>query len=101
MKTAVVRYQVKPERAAENEALIQQVYEELARDKPRGMRYQTMKLADGVSFIHVASYDERLGANPLTQLHAFQNFVAGINDRCEVQPVNVQASVVGRYDSLD
>jgi hypothetical protein len=95
----MVRYQVRPDAAAENERLIKQVFEQLARDKPAGLRYQSMKLADGVSFVHIASHDGG-GSNPLTQLEAFKAFAGGIKDRCVEQPVTVEVEVVGAYDAL-
>ncbi len=99
MKTVMVRYKLKPEAAAENEALIKQVFVQLARDKPAGMRYQVFKQADGVSFVHVSAFDNPAG-NPLTQLDAFKAFIAGIKERCVEQPVPVELQQVGRYDHL-
>ena len=57
MKTVCVRYQVKPEFADENQRLVEQVFAQLARDEPAGLRYQSYRLADGVSFMHIASRD--------------------------------------------
>jgi hypothetical protein len=37
----MVRYRVKPGRAAENEELVRAVYEELHRTQPPGFRYAT------------------------------------------------------------
>jgi hypothetical protein len=99
MKTVMVRYQLKPECAAENEALIKQVFVQIARDKPSGMRYQVFKQADGMSFVHVSAFDNPDG-NPLTKLEAFKAFTAGIKDRCVAQPVTVELQQVGRYDHL-
>lgn len=99
MRTVIVRYQVRPDAAAENERLIKQVFEQLAREKPAGLRYQSIKLADGVSFVHVASHDGA-GTNPLTQLEAFKAFVSGIKDRCVEQPVTVEAEVMGSYSNI-
>ena len=100
MKTSMVRYQVRPEAAAENEALIRKVFEQLARDKPAGLRYQSFKLEDGVSFVHIASSAGE-GPNPLTGLEAFRQFVGGIKERCVEQPVTMQVDQIGKYDSLD
>ena len=41
MRRVMVRYKVKPDRAAENEALVRAVYEELARTQPAGLHYAT------------------------------------------------------------
>lgn len=45
----LVQYRVKSVRAAENEELIACVCEELARERPDGIRYVSFKAADGVS----------------------------------------------------
>jgi quinol monooxygenase YgiN len=99
MKTVMVRYRLKPESVAENEALIKQVFVQLAREKPEGMRYQVFKQDDGVSFVHVSAFDNPAG-NPLTQLEAFKAFTAGIKDRCVEPPAAVELQQVGRYDHL-
>jgi len=99
MRTVVVRYQVRPDAAAENEALIRKVFDQLAREKPQGLRYQSIKLADGVSFVHVATHEAE-GVNQLTQTAAFKEFVSGIKERCVEQPATVEAQVVGSYGGL-
>lgn len=99
MKTVMVRYQVKPECAADNEALIKQVFVQIAREKPAGMSYQVFRQTDGVSFVHVSSFDNAVG-NPLTQLDAFKAFTAGIKDRCVEPPATVELQQIGRYDHL-
>ena len=62
MKKVMVRYKVKPEFVAENERDIKRVFEQLATDRPSGLRYASFKLADGVSFVHIVSH-ERNGHN--------------------------------------
>jgi quinol monooxygenase YgiN len=99
MKTVMVRYKLKPESVAENEALLKQVFVQLARDKPAGMRYQVFKQPDGVSFVHLSAFDNAEG-NPLLQLDAFKAFTAGIKERCEEPPVPVELQQVGRFDQL-
>ena len=48
----VVRF-TKADRAEENQALIEKVFEELAQRQPEGFTYKVFRLEDGVSFIHV------------------------------------------------
>lgn len=55
MKTVVVRYKVMAEFADENQRLIEQVFAQLAREKPSGLRYQSFRMDDGLSFMHVAT----------------------------------------------
>jgi hypothetical protein len=94
MPHVMVRYRVHPDRAAENEELVRAVYEELADSKPDGLHYATLKLADGVTFVHLARHDQ---PNPLSTVAAFQRFQAGIHDRCEEPPVVTELTEVGSY----
>ena len=97
MRRVMVRYKTKPERAAENEDLIKNVFGALDRDKPAGMQYSSYKLADGVSFVHVAQYEMEEGNNPLTSIPEFKAFTAGVKDRCDDPPVTTEITVVGSY----
>src|SRR3954451_7979156 len=87
MKRVIVRYKVKPDRAAENEQLVRAVYEELHRTDPADMRYATFQLEDGVSFVHVHTNERSDGVNVLTSMDSFKKFQEGIRDRCEEAPV--------------
>jgi hypothetical protein len=100
MHRVMVRYTVKPGRAAENERFIEQVFAELTRAAPVGIRYAAFKLDDGVSFVHVFTHEAESGADVLRELPAFQAFRAGLADRCEVAPVRTPLQEAGSYDSL-
>jgi hypothetical protein len=98
MTATVVRYQTKPERADENQQLIEAVFADLEARQPDGFTYKVFRLADGVSFVHVVvEHDEVERPDSLQDVPAFQAFVADIADRCEVQPVAAGATVVGGY----
>ena len=47
MRRVMVRYTVKADRGDENERLLREVYEELHRTGPDGIRYATFRLAIG------------------------------------------------------
>jgi hypothetical protein len=96
MRRVIVRYKVKPELVGENEQLIRTVFEELARVQPAGLRYASFKLADGVSFVHVASIETPEG-NPLTALASFKAFSRDIAARCDEAPVALDAEPIGNY----
>lgn len=96
MRRVMVRYKVKPERVAENEELVRAVYAELAQARPPGLRYETFKLDDGVSFIHLAVTAERPG--PLAEVAAFARFQEGIAERCDEPPAVTELERVGAYD---
>lgn len=97
MKRVMVRYQVKPELVADNERYLREVFAQLAREAPPGVRYATFKLPDGISFVHLASIETDDETNPLLALSAFQAFVQGIRDRCDVPPATFELEEVGAY----
>ena len=96
MMTAVmVRYRVHPECAAENEALVCGVYEQLRSEQPEGLRYAAFVGEDGVSFTHVLFAELAEAAAALPRLEAFRRFRAGLDDRCAEAPVVTRLSEVG------
>ena len=97
MSKVMVRYKVKPDRAAENEALVRAVYDELQRTQPAGLRYATFRLDDGVSFVHLASSDTEGGRSPLSEVGAFQRFQQDIGDRCDEAPVVTELHEIGSF----
>lgn len=99
MSTTIVRYTTRPEHADQNQALVEQVFADLAAAHPAGLAYSSFRLADGVSFVHVATVDTEDGSNPLTSTPAFGEFLRGIAERCEIPPVASAAVLVGSYGS--
>jgi hypothetical protein len=97
MRTIVVRYQAKPERADENQRLIEAVFEDLNDRELEGFTYKVFRLDDGVSFIHVVIEHDVDQRESLQAVPAFQAFVAGVEDRCEIPPVAMGATIVGGY----
>lgn len=97
MKKVIVRYTVKADKAEENRQLIEKVFAELKAVNPGGLRYASYVLADGVSFVHVASVESSDGNNPLNTIQAFQEFTKDIKDRCEQPPVSSEAREIGSY----
>ena len=100
MRRVMVRYEVKPDRAAENEELVRAVYEELHRTQPDGLRYATFKLDDDVTFVHIA-VETGEGDRSLADLEAFQAFTKDIGDRCDVAPVATGLREVGSFRFFD
>jgi hypothetical protein len=95
VRRVVVRYSVKAERVEEHRALIRGVFEALGEASPAGLDYEVLELADGRSFVHVATISG--DDNPLTRLPAFKAFTADIAARCDEQPVSREATLVGGY----
>jgi hypothetical protein len=95
----IVRYRLKPECVAENEALVAEVFEALARTAPTDLRYACLKLDDGVTFVHIVQ--NRAGAAQLPQLPAFKKFTSQIRERCAEPPAANSFTVVGSFDLLE
>jgi hypothetical protein len=95
-RTVVVRYTVKPERLEQHEALVRGVFEALSQARPPGLRYEVVKLHDGLSFMHRASIAAGV-PHPLLGLPAFQRFIEGIGDRCSTPPATEAVVELGRY----
>ena len=94
-KTVIVRYRTLPDGAADNSRLIKAVFASPAEAKPDGLTYTSYRLADGVSFVHLAQLDGP--QNPLAELAPFAEFQRDLAGRCVEQPVAQEATVVGSY----
>lgn len=97
-KTIVVQYQTRPDAADENQRLLEQVYAQLAREVPGGLRYATFRLADGVTFISIIIAEGEV--SPLLQMSAFEEFQREVSERCVEPPQPSGASLVGSYRFL-
>jgi hypothetical protein len=94
----VVRYQAKPERADENQKLIEAVFADLEARDAKGFTYKVFRLEDRVSFIHlVIEHDNVSEPDSLQDVPAFQAFTAEIADRCDVPPLAMGAEIVGSW----
>jgi quinol monooxygenase YgiN len=100
MQRVIVRYRVKPERAAENREYIEKVFAELNQTNPAGLRYATFRGSDGLTHFHVASIETEDGDNPLMHSPAFAAFSASIRDRCDEPPVVMDVEEIGSYRFL-
>jgi hypothetical protein len=96
MKTIMVRYKTTEAHGDVNQGLVRAVFNELRARAPEGLRYATYRLADGVTFVHIATV-ENPDQNPLVMLPAFKAFQKELKDRCVEQPVVTELSPVDSY----
>jgi hypothetical protein len=100
MKTIMVRYKTSEAQADANEALVRAVFDELRLRAPEGLRYASYRLADGVTFVHLATVATPEN-NPLAGLPSFKAFQKQLKDRCVEPPVVTELSPVDAYGSVD
>jgi hypothetical protein len=86
MTTTVLQYRARPERAEENQQLIEALFAELDQGELDGFTYKVFRLEDGVSFIHVWIEHDIAGPGSLQAVPAFQAFMADLAGRCDVPP---------------
>jgi hypothetical protein len=94
-RVVLVRYETRTDTAEDNQSLVEGVYAELAEERPENLRYLTLRLADGVTFVHLAVL--RGPDNPLERSAAFAAFQDGIAERCTVPPAPSGATIIGSY----
>src|ERR1700687_4892960 len=97
---SLIRYKTKPESADENQRLVEKVYEELIARDPGGVRYATLRLEDGGTFIHLLTTDSEDAANTLGSIAAFAEFQRDLAQRCAELPAAQPVVVVGAYRML-
>jgi hypothetical protein len=95
MKQTLIRYRTLPERADENQRLIEAVFAELDRTRSPGVRYLVLRLPDD-SFVHLV-FNEQEGPSPVAQLDAFRAFQKGVRERCVEPPQASAAIIVGNH----
>jgi quinol monooxygenase YgiN len=93
----LVRYQVKPERVAENEALVRAVFDSLRASPIQGLRYAAHRLEDGVSFVHMVEFANAAANEAFVGRPAFKAFVAQIRERCDEPPLNMGMQEIGAH----
>ena len=76
ISSVVVSYQVRPEAVAEHVRLIEAVFAQLQAERPGNVEYKVVRLADGVSFVHVSSAETPDGSNPLPELASSRSSAA-------------------------
>ncbi|WP_433329087.1 hypothetical protein [Spirillospora sp. CA-294931] len=97
-RTVVVKYQVKEAAAEANQELIERVFDQLAAENPGGLRYAALRLADGVTFVHIASIEGE--HDPLSGLSTFRRFQEELGERAADGPGRSAATLVGAYRFL-
>lgn len=99
MKSFVIRYRALPERAGENQRLVEAVFAELRQARPAGVRYRVMRGADDTFFHVVREEPDGAAATALGKLEAFRAFSSTVRERAVEPPERTEVVVLGEYAS--
>jgi hypothetical protein len=98
LDAAIVRYRVKPGRAAENAELVAAVCAEMHALQPPDFCYASFVEDDGLSFVHIAISGGGEISPVLRALPAFVRFRDTLDERCGEPPVATRMTApIGSY----
>jgi hypothetical protein len=92
-----VRYTVKPDQIAENEALTRAVFKELRSTAPKDLMYSVFK--KDADFVHVLVNSRADNSEGLTALPSFKAYASGVEERCTgpIEPIRLGLDLIESY----
>jgi hypothetical protein len=99
MKSVIINYSVKPEKAEENALLIKGVMDELKEKNIQGMKYAAYKVGDD-EFIHIAQFENDDANGKFIALPSFIKFRTNHTDRALSKPVTTTVEEIGSYSGI-
>lgn len=99
MTHRLIRYRTRPERADENQRLIEAVFAELSATHPDEVRYLSLRAPDG-TFFHLVAQEGGGKPSPIPTLPAFQEFQRGLKERCLEPPETAEVTLIGNHRML-
>ncbi|HEX5120980.1 MAG TPA: hypothetical protein VFW65_37830 [Pseudonocardiaceae bacterium] len=94
----MLRTKVRPEKAAEAETGVRTLFTALDREQPKGIRYSSYRLGDGVTYVVLLQVEPGI-ENPLPGIEAFREFQENLKGWLAEPPVPDQLQVIGEYQS--
>ena len=86
MKAVYVRYQVDPAFADVNAENIRRVMSDLRESGTDGVRYQSFRESDGVTFLHFGMYRDDAALEAFTSRPSFQAFQKALKESKPAKP---------------
>jgi hypothetical protein len=96
MTTILIRAEARPEHVADIEAAAKEVFAALEESQPEGLRYASMRLDDGVTYLILVSWPDG-GENPLLAVPAYQEFARGLRGWLAAPGTTERLDLVGSY----
>jgi len=86
MKAVYVKYQVDASFAETNAENIRKVMSDLRDGGSDGVRYQSFRQSDGVTFVHFGMYRDQAALDRFSSTPSFQSFQSALKGSKPVQP---------------
>jgi quinol monooxygenase YgiN len=86
MKAVCVKYEVDPSFAEANAENIRKVMNDLRDSGSNGVRYQSFRQSDGVTFVHFGMYRDEAALEKFTSTASFQAFQSALKGSKPVKP---------------
>lgn len=96
MSVLMIHAKVKEEHVAATEASAEKMFAAVSQAQPEGIRYASLKLPDGVTFVALLEIEEGV-ENPLPTIPEWREFGENLESWREEPPTVEQAQVVGSY----
>jgi quinol monooxygenase YgiN len=97
MNVLMIRSRVKPDNAAEVEAAVAKTFAAIEQAEPRGVRYASCRLPDGVTYVAILALEDP-AANSLLEIPAFTEFQENLKGWLAGPPIVEQLTVAGSYE---
>jgi len=98
MSAMLLRTKVKADKATEVEAAVRSLFAALEEAQPKGIRYTSLRLADGVTYVVLLQVEEGID-NPLPKLPEFLRFQENLKGWLAEPPAPDQVTVIGDYQA--
>jgi hypothetical protein len=96
MTTMMLRSTMHEENAADVQAALEKVFQALEQEQPAGVRYTSIRLGDGVTFVALLEL-ENVEDNPMAALPAYAELLENLKQWQEGPPALEQITVIGSY----
>ena len=96
LSVLIVTSKAAPEHTGELEAAAQKMFAAIERQAPKGIKYGSCRLADGVTYVAVLEVQDGV-ENPLPAIPEFQEFQQGLRNWIAEPPSAGPATVIGNY----
>ncbi len=96
MRTLLVRSKVQAAYISEVEAAVKRVFVALEKTQPKGIRYASCRLPDGVTYVALLELDDGV-ENPLPSYPEFQAFQESLKHWLAEPPVSEPLTVIESY----